>query len=399
MRTIRITERRARLGRRHRLAASARADDAVAVARSLVALHATDAATVHLAAAARLTEPSVAAVERALYDDRTLLRMLGMRRTVFVVPDELAPVVQSACTAEIEIRERKVFAKHLAESGIAPDQAAAEVWLKEVEDETAAALRARGSANAGQLGEDVPRLRSRLDMARGKKYAATPMVTNRVLGQLAAQGRIVRGRPRGSWLSSQYSWSPVEKWVPGGLPDVPADEARATLARHWLAAFGPATLTDLRWWAGWTAAYAKKALAAIGAVEVALEDGGTGYVLPDDVDPVDEPEPWVALLPALDPTPMGWKEREWYVGDHTAELFDTSGNVGPTVWSDGRIVGVWGQPPSAEVVTVLLEDVPKSKRKAIDAAAGTLTDWLAGVRVTPRFRTPVERTIADTSRG
>ena len=54
--------------------------------RDVVALHATDPATVHLSAAARMREPDVAAVERALYDERSLIRMLGMRRTMFVVP-------------------------------------------------------------------------------------------------------------------------------------------------------------------------------------------------------------------------------------------------------------------------------------------------------------------------
>jgi DNA glycosylase AlkZ-like len=394
VRTIRIAERRARLGRRHCLAPSARAADPVAVTRAVVALHATDPASVHLAAAARLADPSVAAVEQALYDDRTLLRMLGMRRTMFVVPDDLAPVVQAACTADIAVRERKVLTKHLAESGIAPDQAAADVWLKEVEDATAEALAARGPANAAELGEDVPRLRERLSMAEGKKYAAQPFVTNRVLSQLAAQARIVRGRPRGSWLSSQYSWSPIEKWLPAGLADVPPDEARTELTRRWLRAFGPGTPADLRWWTGWTAGHAKKALAAVGAVEVDLESA-TGYVLPDDVDPTPEPEPWAALLPALDPTPMGWKERQWYVGDHTAALFDATGNIGTTIWSDGRIVGGWGQHKNGEVVTGLLEDVGTETKTAVEAAAARLTDWLAGVRVTPRFRTPLERKLSD----
>jgi winged helix DNA-binding protein len=393
MRTVGTEERRARLGRRHLLTPSGRAEDPVTVATAMVALHATDPATVHLSAAARLRSPSVAAVEQSLYDDRTLLRILGMRRTMFVVPDDLAPAVQAACTVDIALRERKHLARHLAESGIAPDPVAAEAWLKDVEDATASALTARGSATAAELGEDVPRLRSRLDLARGKAYEAQPFVTNRVLGQLAMQARIVRGRPRGSWLSSQYHWAPVELWVPGGLADVPPDEARAELARRWLAAFGPGTLADLRWWAGWTAGQARSALTAVGAVEVALDEG-TGYVLPDDDSPVSAPEPWVALLPALDPTPMGWKERSWFLGGHTAALFDATGNIGPTVWSDGRIIGGWGQRKDGEIVFRLLEKVATAVRRQVEAEASRLTGWLDGVRVTPRFGTPLQRELS-----
>ena len=78
-------------------------------------------------------------------------------------------------------------------------------------------------------------------------------ITTRVLALLAADGRIARGRPRGSWISTQYRWSPVAAWLPGGMPDLPADGPGA-VARRWLAAYGPGTAADLRWWTGWTAA-------------------------------------------------------------------------------------------------------------------------------------------------
>ena len=103
-----IEERRARLGRRHRLASETAAPSPVEVARDLVALHATDPASVHLSAAARMRTPDPAARSAsALYDERTLLRMLGMRRTMFVMPVELVPVVQAACTRAIAERERR----------------------------------------------------------------------------------------------------------------------------------------------------------------------------------------------------------------------------------------------------------------------------------------------------
>jgi hypothetical protein len=180
----------------------------------------------------------------------------------------------------------------------------------------------------------------------------------------------------------------VENWLPQGPAAKPsADEARASLARAWLQSFGPGTLADLQWWSGWTLGQTRKALTAVEAVQVDL-DGSTGYVLPGDEAPEVEPEPWVAFLPALDPTPMGWKERDWYLGEHKGRLFDTTGNIGPTVWADGRIVGGWGQPESGEVRYQLLEDVGRETAAAIEAEADRWTKWLAGVRVTARGRRP-----------
>jgi hypothetical protein len=395
MRQIGVEERRARIGRRHRLAASNQAADAAEAAAAMVALHATDPATVHLSVAARVPGSDVAATERALYDERSLIRMLGMRRTVFVVPTSFGPVIQAACADDIAVKQRRLLVKHLAEAGVADDAESCGTWLQTVEESTATALALRGSATAQELSADEPRLRTRLNMAEGKAYAAAPYVTSRVLFLLAAEGRIVRGRPLGTWLSSQHQWSPAADWLTGGLGDKPvAEEARVTLARAWLTSFGPGTAADLQWWAGWTGGQTKKALAAVEAVEVDL-DGQVGYVLPGDEEPEVPVEPWVAFLPALDPTPMGWKDRGWYLGEHKAKLFDSTGNIGPTVWADGRIIGGWGQPESGEVRFQLLEDVGRETQSLVEAEAARWTTWLAGVRVTPRFRVPLERLLSQ----
>ncbi|MEV4313329.1 winged helix DNA-binding domain-containing protein [Actinocrispum sp. NPDC049592] len=383
---IGIEQRRARLGLRHLLAVQA--GTVQQVAEALVALHATDAATVYLAVAARQQAPEVSGVERALYDDRVVVRMLGMRRTMFVVESHLVPVIQEACTRDVAARLRRDLVKHLAEVG--RDGA----WLSEVEDSAAAALAARGSATAAELAADEPRLRTSLVYAPDKSYGSTAYITTRVLGLLAADGRIVRGRPKGSWLSGQYLWSTMDSWLPDGWEPWSAEAARAELARRWLAAFGPAPVSDLRWWTGWTAAQTKKALAEIGPVEVDL-DGVSGIALAGDLAPVEQPEPWVALLPALDPTAMGWQARDWYLGGHGPALFDRSGNVGPTVWCDGRIVGGWAQRPSGEVVFRLLEDIGTGATTAVADTAARIEEWLGPTRVIPRFRTPLERELSS----
>jgi hypothetical protein len=382
---IGIGQRRARLGVRHLLAA--KAATAGEVAEALVAVHATDPATVHLAIAARQRVPDVLGVESALYEDKVLIRMLGMRRTMFVVRSPLVPVVQEACTRDVATRLRRGLVQHLADAGKSAQ------WLSEVEDAVAAALAARGSATAAELALDEPRLRTELVYAPEKSYGAKAYITTRVLGLLAADGRIVRGRPRGSWLSGQYSWAMLDDWLPGQAP-WSAEAARADLARRWLAGYGPAPITDLRWWTGWTAAQTKKALAEVGPVEVDL-DGVPGIALAGDLEPVPAPEPWVALLPGLDPTPMGWQSRDWFLGPHAPLLFDRSGNIGPSVWADGRIVGGWAQRADGEIVFEILEDIGKETRTAIAAEAARLQQWLAGVRVTPRFRTPLERKLSQ----
>jgi hypothetical protein len=217
--------------------------------------------------------------------------------------------------------------------------------------------------------------------------------STRVLFLLAADGRIVRGRPRGSWISTQYRWAPTEAWLPGGVPELPTGPARVELVRQWLRAYGPGTVADLKWWTGWTAGEVNRTLREIRPVEVDL-DGRTGLVLADDLAPEPAVQPWVALLPALDSTAMGWTGREWFLGGHGPALFDRSGNVGPTVWWDGRVVGGWAHRRHGEVAFRLLEDVGADAAAAVQASAGRLAGWLGDARVTPRFRTPLERELS-----
>jgi hypothetical protein len=356
-----------------------------------VGFHSSDPTSVHLAAWARAPSPGTAAVEAALYDDRSLVRLLGMRRTMFVVPRGLVAVVEASATRPIAERERRQLLTMVEASGLGGRRPSR--WLARVEADTLAALGASGPLAAAELAHQVPALASRLVAGEGTKWAAEVGLGSRLLLVLGAEGSIVRGPPRGTWISSQYRWARTEEWLGGPLERQDPATARVELARHWLARFGPASTEDLKWWTGWTLTHTRAALHDLGAVEVDLEDG-PGWVVPGDEEPVDPAPPWAALLPGLDATSMGWRSRAWYLGPHGPELFDRNGNAGPTIWLDGRVVGGWAQDPDGAVVTRLLEDVGQEGAARVADRADALTAWFDGTRVTPRFRTPLERELA-----
>jgi hypothetical protein len=391
VRRFSVEERRARLARRQFLARGSLAKDPVELAGGLVGLHATDPVTVYLSGRARLAKPSVETLEAALYEERSLLRMIGMRRTLFVVPLDLAAVVKAACTQSIAAAQRRRYATMIEQAGIAKDGGK---WLDEAAAAALTALEARGRAYASELSAEVPQLREGIRFGEGKKWAGRIGMTTWVLFLLAAEGRIVRGRPRGKWTSSQWSWVPAEEWLDAPLPELDPAQARVDLARRWLEAYGPATVGDLKWWTGWTLGYTRGALTEVGAIEVDL-DGAPGIALPDDLDRDRSPKPWAAFLPALDPTVMGWKERGWYLGEHGPALFDRNGNAGPTVWWNGRVVGGWAGRKNGEIAFRLLEDVGAEAVAAIEEEAGRLEEWLGETRVVPRFATPLAKALAS----
>lgn len=273
MRHVDTAQRRARLARRHHLAEPA--PDLLTVAEDLCGIHSTDAASVMLGARARVRDFVPADAERLLYADRDLARVLAMRRTLFVVPTDRVPSLQAATVQAQVAGQRRRNIALLADGGNLPDTTDVAAWLDDVADRTVAALEARGEATATELKDDVPELDERITVGRGRRWGGEVGVSTRVLFLLATQGRVVRGRPRGSWVSTQYRWAATSRWF-GDRVDLDADDAapaRARLAAWWLRAHGPAAVDDLQWWAGWTKRDTRAAVAAIDPVEVELDTG------------------------------------------------------------------------------------------------------------------------------
>ncbi|MER7177589.1 winged helix DNA-binding domain-containing protein [Streptomyces mesophilus] len=383
LRRITPADRRARLAVRHLLHPAARAARTEDVAETLVGLHATDAATVTLSASARLAEAASgpADVDRALYEDRTLLRMHCMRRTLFVVPADLAPVFHHATPKSMAARERATLVKHLAAAAPARD----ERWLDVAAAKALAALAELGEASAPELTEAVPELQAKITLSPGKRYASTVRVGGELLRLLAMEGKVSRGRPVGGWTSSRFRYHPAPE-----LPGVDPAAAQADLVRRWLTAYGPGTEADLKWWTGWTFRDVRRALARIEPEEVDLGEAGRGWDL--DARTPREVTPWAAFLPGLDPATMGWQHRDFCLDPaHRPLLFDSAGNGGPTIWLDGHIVGTWAQRPTGELVRRLFTESGADGTALIDAAQERLQTLLDAGELRVNFPAPLTK--------
>ena len=375
--------------RRHLLDGSART--ATDAARAVVGLHASDPATVFLSVLARAHELEITDVDDEMYDAGSLVRLMGMRRTLFVVPADLVPVVHHAASLPVAEAMRRRLLKQLTDGPtdpLLPDDVAG--WLERTEDEVERFVAAQGPVDGARVGEAVPPLRTALLPRTTKKYDVRRTVTSNVLTLMATEGRLVRGRPLGSWTSRRHTWETGSTKWPGGMPTLERDEARAWLVEVYLRAFGPATEADVAWWTGWPLGATRRAVAALETAEV---DGG--LVPADDADDVDPSPPAAALLPALDPTPMGWRGREWFLPSDSTGLYDPYGNIGPTIWWDGEVVGVWAVRGDGGIATRLLADRGMEAAAAVAAEAERLAARLGGTVVVPTFRTPWERELSN----
>jgi hypothetical protein len=390
MRHVSDDERRARLAVRQALAAAFRVDSPVAATRAMTALHATESATVYLSCWARVGSLEVADVDRALYDDRSLMKQLAMRRTLFVFLRTLLPAVWPSASARVAGIERARMSKDVVRAGLADD---GDDWLDQARAEVLKVLaEAPDGLSATEVRQAVPMIDVKVAVSGGEIWSAP-----RVLTHLSATADIVRGAATSRFPTARPRWTLTRNW----LDDIPAPwdaaDGYRELVRRWLRTFGPGTEDDIVWWLGATKTVVRAALAALDAVAVTLDRGGTGWLLPDDLDEAPDPGSWVALLPVLDPTVMGWQGRDFYLGPHRDLLFDSRGNAGTTAWVDGRVVGCWIQDDAGVVRVRLLERVSARARRALDAEAARLTGWLDGVRVGTIYRSPAMKSAPITA--
>ena len=219
MATITTAERRARLARRHRLAPGHRAADVEEAAESIVCLHATNHASVHLSAWARVDDLRREDVDQALFDDRTLVKQLAMRRTLFVFPRAtLAAAVRGPGVA-VAAGEARTLIRDVEAAGLHVDGAR---WLGEAAAQVLEHLSDGRSASWLELRGTVPLLAGTIPYGEGRSWGRNIPVGPRVLTVLSAQGEIVRAGIDGGWMTSRPRWASMSSWLgaaaAGGRP-------------------------------------------------------------------------------------------------------------------------------------------------------------------------------------
>lgn len=384
LRIVSNDERRARLAIRHALVEHV--SDPVAAASAVACFHATEPTSIYLSAWAR-SGVNRAGIDQALYHDRSIVRQLAMRRTVFAFPRDLLPAVRGSAAARVAAQQAALLARSVVAGGIARDGIA---WVEQTCSAVIGLLRA-GPSTTTQLRARLPALEERLPPPGQPKATPVP-VAAQVMTVLAAGGGVVRGMNNGGWKVSRPRWTLTESWLGGPVEALTEAAGYAELVDRWLWAFGPGTEDDVVWWLGATKGAVRRALADVGAVAVQLENGSSAWLHRDDVAEVSEAGAWAALLPILDPTTMGWRCRDFYVDKRIANLvYDRAGNGMATMWVNGRIVGGWTQDESGKVVLMPVVPLQQSDLAALRQKARELTAWLDGDVIRSTIQPPLKR--------
>jgi hypothetical protein len=383
------------LAHKQRLLPGSRDKDMMAVVRDIAALHATSPTTPHLSLWARLNGFARGTLDDALYEQRSLVRLLCMRQTLHIVPVDEYPLFFQAYLQNARREALRQAAFLFERAGLArPDDA--EALLQSLHARVMDLLKDRGPASAQEISAAAPELGARFSYAEGKAYGGQFSIGTRILGSMCDMGLLARARPRGTWQSSLYEYAVLAEWLSGvDLESVGSEEARVWLVRRYLAAFGPATADDIRWWTGFTKGETQVILRRLGAqvAEIAIDALSDHWMLAEDAERLraftPSAEPCSFLLPALDPYVMAYPDRRRFLADeHRDKIIERAGNAVPTVWANGRIVGAWGHRRDGSIAYCLFEKVGGDALSALGVEISRLVDFLAGEVIAARYYTP-----------
>jgi hypothetical protein len=347
-----------RLGRQ-RLVERASRTELVSVVRRIGGLHAQLMSSAELSVWARVDSLERGAVEGALWEERSLVKLWAMRGTLHLLPaDELGAWLSALGT----ITDRGM-------TGHPRIDALSEAVGRALEgrvlsrDELAAAV--QKLTGDRELGEWVG--------SSWGSYLKPASFRGRLCFAASDDGRVRFTTPE-TWLEA-----PIE------MPE-PADGLRE-VTRRFLSAYGPATAEELAlWWGGYGPARGRRMLEALGDELVEVDvDGGRAWVLAADLAELERAEspPLAQLLPAFDPWVVGAPRRAPALLDprHRTRVYRPQGWISPVVLVNGRMQGVWRHKRSGQ--RLLVEVVPFGRlpawaRAQLGAEVDRLTSFLGG---------------------
>ena len=232
-------------------------------------------------------------------------------------------------------------------------------------------------AEARALMDERPRTRGELGrLLAESRPGRDPNSLSHAVGYLMPG---VQVPPRGLWgRTGQATWATTESWLgpKKRRPATPAD----TILRY-LAAFGPASVSDARTWSGLTGLRAIFEELRPRLVTFRAESGTELFDLPDAPrPPSDTPAP-VRFLPQYDNVLLGYADRSRFVAAGARQpLFSQDGRAYGLVLVDGHVRSRWKLVRHKTEAHLVLESArPLARNEAgeVDDEASRLLAFLA----------------------
>ncbi|NPV07407.1 MAG: winged helix DNA-binding domain-containing protein [Anaerolineae bacterium] len=353
--------------RRQHLDRRAPRGEMLAVAGDICGLHAQLMSSAELALWARVADLEGGAMQRALWQDRALVKAWAMRGTLHLLPSAEYPTWQAALST-YRHPERGYWQRYF---GVTPEQL--ERLLEVIPlalDGPPLTREELADAVASLTGS--PELGSRLRGGWGSLLKPASY-----LGYLCFADSV----------GNNVRFTRPDRWLPAWHPQDPAG-ALGAVFRRYLGAKGPATEADLvRWWTGISTARARHLLKGLGeqVVPVSIE-GTSAWALVENLPDLLAAGPTgaVRLVPAFDQYVIGAAPDAPELllpPAMRARVYRPQAWISPVLLADGRMEATWRHERKRSQVSVTIEPfrpLPPWVRQGAEREAESLAHFLGG---------------------
>lgn len=325
---------------KHHLTKDSKVDDIIQISKDLCGLHATGTIEPYLSLFARTNNFKREDLDNELYINKTMARIRGMRKTLFIEPREMIPIVHNAIRYTTIQRD----VKYLEYRGIS-----------NVEYE--------------KLSNQILKLLYKNELATSeiKKVLNSQKDIIAVISIMCDEMLLIRGKPLKSWKDRRIYYAPFKKYFPNiNLDEINETEAIEILVGKYIKNYGPVTVEDIVWWLGITKGKVNSALINLNdhIKKIKIKNLQYDYIInKSDLDTLskikEDPFQIVNILPGLDPYMMGYKNRERYVDYKYYEyIYDRSGNATTSIILNGYIIGIWDivEKPASQIKIFLFDE-------------------------------------------
>jgi len=345
---------------RHALAQPVTELGPAGIAGVLCGAHAQVPSAAELSIGRRIAGATRANVQRALWEERTLVKTFGPRGTIHLLSTADLPMwtgALSALPSSVPAHPEGVrFPPEQAEEVLAAIGGAL-VDAELTVDELTEAIADRAGPWAVERTMD----------AFQDKWPRWRQLTSTA----AHRGMLCFGPDRGR----KVTYTNPHRWQPGFRP-ADGDAALRTLVTRYLYAYGPATPQHFARWLGIPPRYAVGLFGALADdLEPVMLDGEPAWAVAGDTAAPPRPHRGIRLLPYFDAYVVAGQPRErLYPGAAAARALTPAGQAGnyPVLLVDGVVGGVWHQRRSGQKLAITVEalrELTAPQRRQLDDEA------------------------------
>jgi hypothetical protein len=355
-----------RLKRQH-LDRRATRGEALGVVRKICGLHAQVMSSAELTLWARVEDLEPDAVQKALWEERSLVKTWAMRGTLHLLPASELPIWVGA---QGVLKPRYHAPSWLRHFGLTREEA--EALISAIPEALADRILTRE-----ELAQEVGRLVGSEELGGKLRQSwgalLKPAAFRGHLLFAPSVGQNVRFARPEQWLAE---WQPVE-----------TEGAARVVTRRYLAAYGPATREEYaRWFGTSSPAQAGRLIESLGEETASVDiEGSQAWMLAEHVPEVEvaEPSGVVRLLPAFDHYVVAApRDREAVLPEALkSRVYRSQGWLSPVLLVDGRMEGLWRHERKGGRLIVEIEpfaEQPEWVRRATEEEAERLTRFLGG---------------------